>query len=130
MLIVTTDSIAGFEVTSVLGEVLGLAVRSSNFGITGLSSGLRNFDGAGEYTDHTRSLYEMRNVALRRLWDQTVQRGGNAVVGCRFTNADLSDRLTEVCAYGTGVVVRPLAEGEAGATRQSIRAAMEESEMR
>src|SRR5690606_33271226 len=51
------------------------------------------------------------------------QRGANAVIGMRFDTGDIAQAFSEVCAYGTAVVVTPLEEGEEGATKQSIEQA-------
>jgi len=37
----------------------------------------------------------------------------------RFDTGSIGQAFTEVCAYGTAVIVEPIAQGEAGATRQS-----------
>jgi len=57
---------------------------------------------------------------MQRMWDMCVQRGGNAVVGMRYDTGDIASTFSEVCAYGTAVVVHPIATAEAGGTPQSI----------
>jgi hypothetical protein len=71
-------------------------------------------------------VYESRNEVMNRMWSECLRRGGNAVVGMLFDTNDLGKNFTEVCAFGTAVVVTPIPEGEPGATPQSIaRAAAE-----
>ncbi len=120
MLIVTTDAIPGFEIERVLGEVFGVTVHSVHSGFRMVSSGVE------EIPEYTQAGYGLRNEALARMWQQAVRQGANAVVGSHLESRTFRDSFMEVCAYGTAVVVRPLAEGEEGATEQSIRAAMEE----
>lgn len=49
------------------------------------------------------------------------QRGANAIVAMRFDTSEMGTNWTEVCAYGTAVFAIPLAEGQQGATGQSIQ---------
>ncbi len=51
------------------------------------------------------------------------RRGANAVVGMRFDTGEIAASFSEVCAYGTAVVVSPLAAGQPGATAQSAHQA-------
>lgn len=124
MLIVTTNGIPGYRIEAVLGQVMGMAARSANFG-SNIAAGLRSF-GGGELPELTKVVYESRNEVISRTWSECVRRGGNAIVGLRFDTGELGKNLTEICAYGTAVVVSPIPEGEPGATPQSIaRAAAE-----
>lgn len=118
MLIVTTNDIPGFRVETVLGEVMGMTVRSANFGAN-FTASFRAL-GGGEVTEYTKLVYESRNEVMSRMWQEAVKRGANAILACRFDTGDIAQTFTEICAYGTAVVVRPLAQGEPGATQQSI----------
>lgn len=100
MLIVTTDGLAGYEIRSVLGEVLGVAVQtdqvhaphgqsSSTFRVTGEQPGV--------------GLVATRREAVERLAEEARRKGANAVVGMTFDNAALGGGGHEVCAYGTAV---------------------------
>jgi hypothetical protein len=53
------------------------------------------------------------------MWQDAVSRGANAITAMRFDTGSIGQAFTEVCAYGTAVVVEPIAQGQAGATRQS-----------
>lgn len=117
MLIVTTNGIPGYRVEAVLGEVMGLTVRSTNFG-SNIAAGLRSL-GGGEHPELTNVVYESRNEVMSRLWAECLRRGGNAVVGMRFNTGELGKNVTEVYAYGTAVVVTPIPDGEPGSTPQS-----------
>jgi uncharacterized protein YbjQ (UPF0145 family) len=118
MLIVTTNDIPGYQVDAVLGEVMGMTVRSANIGANFIA-GFKAI-GGGEISEYTNLVYDSRNQVMQRMWDQCVQRGGNAIVGMRFDTGDIAQSFSEVCAYGTAVVVRPIATAEAGGTPQSI----------
>ncbi|HHV20204.1 MAG TPA: YbjQ family protein [Propionibacterium sp.] len=118
MLIVTTNGIPGYRIEAVLGQVMGMTVRSANLG-SNIAAGFRSL-GGGEHPELTNVVYESRNEVMNRMWSECLRRGGNAVVGMLFDTSDLGKNFTEVCAFGTAVVVTPIPEGEPGATPQSI----------
>ena len=64
------------------------------------------------------------------MWEQATQRGANAIIGCRFDTGEIAAQFSEVCCYGTAVAVVPIAEGEPGATPQSIADAKARGTMR
>jgi uncharacterized protein YbjQ (UPF0145 family) len=117
MLIVTTNEIPGYRVEAVLGEVMGMTVRAANIGAS-LVAGLRAI-GGGEVHEYTKLVYESRQQVMERLWTEAVNRGGNAIVGFRFDTGDIGEAFTEICGYGTAVVVHPIPAGEPGSTPQS-----------
>jgi len=118
MLIVTTNDIPGYQIDAVLGEVMGMTVRSANIGAN-LVAGLKALAG-GEVDQYTKLVYDSRNQVMQRMWDTCVQRGGNAIVGMRFDSDSIAQTFSEVCAYGTAVLVRPITDPAAGATAQSL----------
>jgi uncharacterized protein YbjQ (UPF0145 family) len=118
MLIVTTNDISGYQVDAVLGEVMGLTVRSANIGAN-FAASFKALAG-GEVTQYTELVYDSRNQVMQRMWDMCVQRGGNAIVCMRYDTGDIAQSFSEVCAYGTAVVVHPIADEAAGGTPQSI----------
>ncbi|MFJ2369193.1 YbjQ family protein [Microbacterium sp. NPDC087665] len=105
MFMVTTNDIPGYRITQVLGEVMGLTVRSTDFG-QGFAAGFRSL-GGGEIPEYTQVMYEARQVVMGRMWNEAQQRGGNAIVAMRFDAGSIQN-FTEICAYGTAVVVEPL----------------------
>ncbi len=117
MLIVTTNDIPGYRVEAVLGEVMGMTVRSANIGANFVAS-FRAI-GGGEVNEYTQLVYESRQQVMERMWQQAAQRGGNAIVACRFDTGEIAAQFSEVCCYGTAVVVVPIPEGEPGSTPQS-----------
>ena len=121
MIIVTTDEVAGYRIEEVLGEVTGMLAQSAiRFGSSGWTA-----LGGREINEYTQLLYSCRNEAMNRLWISAEERGANAIVGMRYDLSTIAQSLLEVCAYGTAVLIRPLAEGEGGATTQSVRQAVE-----
>ena len=118
MLIVTTNDIPGYKIDAVLGEVMGLTVRSANVGAN-FVAGFKALAG-GEISEYTKLVYDSRNQVVERMWDQCVQRGGNAIIAMRYDTGDIAQAFSEVCAYGTAVVVHPIATADAGGTPQSV----------
>ncbi|WP_025156043.1 YbjQ family protein [Leifsonia aquatica] len=103
MLIVTTNDIPGHTVTTVLGEVFGLTVRSRNLG-SNLGAGFKSLAG-GELKGITTLLHDARTEALGRLADEAQAKGANAVLAFRFETNDYGQGGVEVCAYGTAVTI-------------------------
>jgi uncharacterized protein YbjQ (UPF0145 family) len=106
MFMVTTNDVPGYRVTQVLGEVMGLTVRSTNFG-QGFTAGFRAL-GGGEIPEFTKLMYESRYEVMNRMWAEAVQRGANAVIAMRFDSGSLGS-FSEMCAYGTAVLIEPIA---------------------
>ena len=61
----------------------------------------------GELKGQTRMLAGSRLEAMDRLTEEARERGGNAVLAMRFETS-VGELGTEVCAYGTAVVVSPV----------------------
>ncbi|AZP19442.1 YbjQ family protein [Streptomyces aquilus] len=103
VLVVTTNDVPGFRVQRVLGEVFGLTVRSRHLG-SQIGAGLKSMIG-GELKGLTKTLVQTRNQAMERLVEQARARGANGVLAFRFDVTEAADVGTEVCAYGTAVVL-------------------------
>jgi uncharacterized protein YbjQ (UPF0145 family) len=106
MIIATTNELPGHVVERVIGEVFGLTVRSRNIG-SQIGASLKSLVG-GELRGMTTMLADGRQQAIERLVQEATQRGGNAVLAMRFDTSELGGTWTEICAYGTAVVVRPI----------------------
>lgn len=102
VLVVTTNDVPGYRVDSVIGEIFGLTVRSRHIG-SQIGAGLKSIVG-GELRGLTKTLVESRNEAMLRLIEQARARGANAVLMMRFDVTDAGNG-TEICAYGTAVVI-------------------------
>jgi uncharacterized protein YbjQ (UPF0145 family) len=106
MLISTMNDIPGYEITQVLGEVFGLTVRSRNVG-SQIGASFKSLAG-GELKGMTKNLHDSREQVIERMVGEAEARGGNAVVAMRFDTSEMGGNWTEICAYGTAVVARPL----------------------
>jgi uncharacterized protein YbjQ (UPF0145 family) len=107
MLIVTTNDLPGYRVTRVLGEVSGLTVRTRHVGAQ-IGASLKAL-GGGELRGLTKQLTESRAEALERLREAASAAGANAVLAMRYDSNELVGTFQEILAYGTAVVVEPVA---------------------
>ncbi|GAA1429206.1 hypothetical protein GCM10009616_10760 [Microlunatus lacustris] len=102
--VVTMDKLVGHEITEVLGEVVGVVAR-----LRELRPDLRTGNPVDGYAT---MLTESRQDAVARLVEMAESAGAHAVVGLRFDCSEITQSLSEVCAYGTAV---KLAAGPVGA---------------
>ncbi len=103
MIITNTETVAGYEITELLGLVQGNTVRAKNVG-RDIMAGLKNLAG-GELKGYTELLTESRQEALTRMVAQAEQLGANAIVNVRFTTSSVTSGASELYAYGTAVTV-------------------------
>ena len=102
MLVTTTESLPGYRVSAVLGEVLGVIACSRN----PFSAGLRSPDG-GSGTEMSQILIQTRARAIAQMIQAAESRGANAIIGMRFDHRDITSQWIELCAYGTAVMAAP-----------------------
>jgi uncharacterized protein YbjQ (UPF0145 family) len=105
-LVVTTETISGFRIIGVTGEVIGIAARTQNPYAAGFVSPK---DGSGCGDDARRTLLEAcRWEAVGQMVDDAARAGANAVVAMRFDHRPVTANWIEVCAYGTAVNIVPV----------------------
>jgi len=119
VIMVTTNDVPGYRVQAILGEVMGLTVRSTNIG-SSFTAGFRAI-GGGEIPEYTKIMYESRHEVMRRMVAEAEQRGANAIIMMRFDSGAIG-QFSEMCAYGTAAVIEPIPAGQPGATPQSAQA--------
>jgi uncharacterized protein YbjQ (UPF0145 family) len=103
MLMSTTDTIPGKTIVKHLGLVRGNTIRARHVG-KDILAGLRNLVG-GEIVEYTKLMAESREQALDRMTEEAKRLGANAIVGLRFSTAEIENHAAEILAYGTAVVV-------------------------
>ena len=108
MVIVTTENVAGFRVVRVVGPTFGLTVRSRGLG-GNLAASLRSLTG-GEVKSYVILLEDARRQALDRLAQSAAAMGANAVTMMRYDSSEIGQTMSEIVAYGTAVVIEPLAQ--------------------
>jgi uncharacterized protein YbjQ (UPF0145 family) len=106
VLVSTMNDLPGFTAEKVFGEVFGLTVRSRDFG-SNFTASFRSL-GGGEVPEYTQMLAESRHVAVMRMCQMAHQMGANAILAMRFDCNEIAQTMSEVAAYGTAVIVRPV----------------------
>ncbi len=104
MLVVSTEFVPGYEIRDVLGEVHGITARVRN----AYMEGIKLLTG-GANPQMVNALSRWRDDAIDQMAKVARARGANAVVGMRFDHRDITAAWTEICAYGTAVVIVPVA---------------------
>ncbi len=99
------NDVPGYRVTRVIGECFGLTVRSRNV-FSQMGAGLKSIVG-GELAGMTKNLQKSREEVIGRMTKEAESRGANAVLAFRFDTSEMGGNWTEICAYGTAVVVEP-----------------------
>lgn len=100
MILVNTDYITGknFEM---IGLVRGTMIQSVHLG-KDIMNGLRTLVG-GELTSYTEMMNEARAIATKRMVDDAIAMGADAVINIRYTSSSVTQGAAEVMAYGTAV---------------------------
>lgn len=101
MLIVTTDTIVGRDITQVVGLVRGSTVRAKHIG-TDIVASLKNLVG-GEMTGYSSLMAGAREQAIDRMLSEARAMGADAVVGFRMETSAIMAGASEIVAYGTAV---------------------------
>lgn len=103
MIVVTTESIPGYQIKGIKGIAKGGVVRATHLG-RDIMALLRNIAG-GEVKEYTKLLAEAREEAFKRMVQSAKAMGANAVIGFRFATANIGAGMAEIYAYGTAVVI-------------------------
>ncbi|MDE5938954.1 MAG: YbjQ family protein [Lachnospiraceae bacterium] len=100
MLLVNTDYISGKELET-LGIVKGNIVQTKNFG-RDFMAGIKTLVG-GEVKEYTDMLNQARQIAVKRMVDEAMEMGADAIVNVRYASSALMQGAAEMIAYGTAV---------------------------
>ncbi len=106
MIVTNTSEIPGYRVVRWLGLVKGNTVRATHFG-RDLMASLRQIVG-GELKEYTDMLANARAEAERRMVEEAIKLGANAVLNVRFVSGNITTNSAEILVYGTAVVVEPI----------------------
>jgi uncharacterized protein YbjQ (UPF0145 family) len=107
VMMITANYMSGYKVDKVLGMVYGITVRSRGIG-GNLVAGLRTIAG-GEIREYTELAHQARQEALDRLSAHAREMGANAVLSVMFDSTELAQSMSEIIAFGTAVIVSPVA---------------------
>jgi uncharacterized protein YbjQ (UPF0145 family) len=101
MLVTTGADVTGHDISTYLGIVRGIVVRSPNIA-QGLMGGLKSIIG-GNIESFAQVCEKAREDAYERMVAHAQQLGADAVIGMRYDADQFSDNATEVLCYGTAV---------------------------
>lgn len=101
MIITTTETVPGREVSEVIGIAKGNVVRARFVG-RDIIAGLRTLVG-GEVDEYTKLMAEAREQSYDRMLESARQMGADAVVNVRFTTSLIMQGSSEIMTYGTAV---------------------------
>lgn len=104
IIITTTETVPGREVSAVLGLVRGNTIRARHIG-SDIGASLKSLIG-GEIKGYVKALSDAREEALDRMLLEAEALGAHAVVNVRFTTSQVMAGAAEIMAYGTAVSFR------------------------
>ena len=105
-LITTSTSLEGYKIVKQLGLVRGITVRSRSI-LGNIAGGFMTIFG-GKSSIYTELCENAREEALQLMIKHGEELGANAIINMRYDANDVMRGLTEVLAYGTGVVVEKI----------------------
>lgn len=104
MIITTTDTVPGKEISEIKGIARGSTVRSRMV-VFDIFSAIRNVVG-GELNEYTKLQADSREQAIERMIADATKMGADAVVGIKFESATVMQGASELYVYGTAVTLR------------------------
>jgi uncharacterized protein YbjQ (UPF0145 family) len=100
MIVTTTNSVEGYQVSEYQGIVTGEAILGANV-FRDVFAGITDIIG-GRSSSYEASLAEARETALREMEDRAASRGANAVIGVDI-DYEVINSMLMVSASGTAV---------------------------
>jgi uncharacterized protein YbjQ (UPF0145 family) len=101
MLVSSTPSLEGENISEYLGIVIGSTVRARHIG-TDILASLKNIVG-GELKSYSILLEAAREEAMDRMIANAKEANADAVINFRFQTSTIAPGASEVIAYGTAV---------------------------
>ena len=104
MIISTTATVPGKEITKILGVARGSTVRARNIG-RDIFAGLKNIVG-GEIEEYTKLQAQAREQAMQRMVQDGQRLNADAILNVRLTTSMVMQGASEILAYGTAVKLK------------------------
>lgn len=104
MILSTTHTVPGREISEVMGLARGSTVRARHLG-RDIVAGLKNIVG-GEIEEYTRLQADAREQALQRMISDAQKLNAEAIVGIQISTAMVSRGAAEILIYGTAVKLK------------------------
>lgn len=105
-LVTTAMELPGYRLTRNIGLVRGIVVRSRSI-VGTIGASLQTLVG-GNITLYTELCERARGDAYHLLLEHAAAAGANAIIAVRYDANEIAPGVTEVLAYGTGVVAEPI----------------------
>jgi uncharacterized protein YbjQ (UPF0145 family) len=105
--VTTALAFDGYRIAQHRGVVRGITVRSRNV-VVNIGAWVQTLFG-GNITLYTELCERARQEAFDLMLEHASQVGANAVVAMRYDANDVAAGVTEVLAYGTAMVIEPVA---------------------
>lgn len=102
MKLLSIDYIPGKEIEA-LGMVKGTIVQTKNVG-RDFMAGMKSLVG-GEIVAYTQMLNEARQIAIKRMVDEAIELGADAIISVKYGSSQVMNGAAEVIAYGTAVKI-------------------------
>jgi uncharacterized protein YbjQ (UPF0145 family) len=106
-MVTTAFTLDGYRIVRNLGIIRGITVRSRS--VVGQFAGSVQTLFGGNISIFTELCENAREEAFVLMVQHAQALGANAIIGMRYDANDVMDGVTEVLAYGTAVVVEPIA---------------------
>lgn len=104
ILITTTETVAGREVSQTLGMVKGSTVQTRHVG-SHLFAALISLIG-GEVKGYVKAMHAARNEATERMLAEARALGADAIICTRYSTSQIMAGAAEILAYGTAVKLK------------------------
>jgi uncharacterized protein YbjQ (UPF0145 family) len=104
MILSTSETIAGREITETIGLVRGNSARARGLGYD-ITAGFRNIFG-GAVPEYSKLITETRDEATANMIAAAQAQGADAIVAVRYTTSMISTGVSEILAFGTAVKLR------------------------
>jgi uncharacterized protein YbjQ (UPF0145 family) len=104
MILSTTHSVPGREISEILGVARGSTVRTRNIG-RDIVAALKNIVG-GEIEEYTKLQAYAREQAIQRMIDDAKKLNADAIIGISIATAMVTKGAAEILAYGTAVKLK------------------------
>ncbi len=104
IIITTTETISGREVSQVLGLVKGNTVQTRHIG-SHILAGLTTVVG-GEVKGYVKAITSAREEATSRMIEEAEALGADGIICMRYSTSQIMNGAAEILAYGTAVKFR------------------------
>jgi uncharacterized protein YbjQ (UPF0145 family) len=104
IIITTTESVSGREISETLGLVKGNTIQTRHIG-SDIMAGLKSLIG-GEIKGYVVAFTRAREQATERMLAEAEALGADAIVCARYSTSQIMNGGAEILAYGTAVKLR------------------------